>query len=135
MIEWFLLDYIAQPGLRSECVSLTYLPVELQSFMFTVQPGPLSAHLTVLYADAVFLPGAEAQHPQAERPPLGRLDQRRGRLVLPDWDPVDLHDVIAGPQTRTAGWRAGRAVLHQQGAVPHDGEPKTTIWTWYDVHL
>ncbi|KAG7226450.1 hypothetical protein INR49_013862 [Caranx melampygus] len=91
-----------------------------QSFIFTVQSRPLSSHLTVLYADAVFLPGAEAQHPEAEGPPLGGLDQCCGRLVLPDWDSIDFHDIIAGPQTCAAGWRARRAVLHQQGAVSHD---------------
>ncbi len=103
--------------------------------MFAVQSRPLCPQLTVLYADAVFLPRAEAQHPQTERPPLRGFDQRRGRLVLPDGDAVDLHDVIPGPQTCTACWRARRAVLHQQGAVSHDGEPETTVRTWYDIHL
>lgn len=103
--------------------------------MFAVQPRSLRPHLAVLGADAVFLPGPETQHPQAQRPPLGGLDHRRGRLVLPDGDAVDLHDVIPGSQTRPAGRRAGRAVLNQQGAVSHDGEAKTSVRTGYDVHL
>lgn len=103
--------------------------------MLTVQSRPLSSHLTVLNADAVLLPRAKAQHPQTECPSLGGLDQCRGCLVLPDGDAVDLHDVISGPQTCASSWRTRRAVLHQQGAVSHYGEPETTIWTWYDIHL
>lgn len=103
--------------------------------MFAVQSCPLSSQLTVLYADSVFLPRAKAQHPQTKCPPLGGLDQRCRCLVLPDRDAVDLHDVIPGPQPSTAGWRARRAVLHKQGAVSDNGEPETTVWTWYDVQL
>lgn len=112
-----------------------YLPVEFQSFVLAVQSHSVSPQLTALNADPEFLPGAQTQHPQAERPALGGLDQRRRRLVLPDRDAVDLHDEVAGPEPSTACWRARRAVLHQQRAVTYDGEPKTTIRTWYDVHL
>lgn len=112
-----------------------YLPVELQGLVLAVQPHPLSAHLAVLHTHAALLPRAEAQHPETERPPLRGLDERRGHLVLPDRDAVHLHDVVPGPQARAAGWGARGAVLHQQRAVSHDGEPKTTIWAWHDVHL
>lgn len=121
-------------ALWSLCIKM-YLPVEFQSFMFTVQSRSLCSHLTVLHADPVFLPGPEAQHPQTKRPPLRGLYQRCCRLVLPDGDAVDLHDVIPGPQPSAAGWRARRAVLYQQGAVSYNGEAKTAIWAWYDVHL
>lgn len=90
------LRVLKQGRLRLDTKS-KYLPVEFQGFVLAVQSHSIASQLTALHADPEFLPGAQTQHPQAERPALGGLDQRRRCLVLPDWDAVDLHDKVAGP--------------------------------------
>lgn len=52
-----------------------------------------------------------------------------------DGDPVDLHDVVADPEAAAARWGVGQAVIHQEGAVSHDGEAETAVGAWVDVHL
>lgn len=114
----------------------THLLVELHGLVCAALPHAVAALGQHPHAAAQPLgPAGHAEHAQAQRAALRRLDHGRRRLVVLDRNAVDLHDIVPDLQAAAAGGAAGRALLHHKGAVAHDGEAEATVGAGGDVDL
>lgn len=114
----------------------SHLFIKLHGLVSTTLSDAISALWQYPHAAAQTLGSAgHTEHAKSEGSALRCLNHGCCSFMMLHRDAVHLHDVVIDFEATACGWTSGHALLNHQRAIPHDGEPKTTVWAWGDVNL